>query len=761
MTHMTTKLNHLPGSARHRTRRWILGATLAFAGAFAGTAAAANALQNVTYDAQPGGRVQLTLAFSERAPEPKVFTTSNPPRIAIDLPDTANAFSTRHLDIGKGATSGVSVVSAGGRTRVTVELFRDSAYKTRVEGNNLVVTVNNGPTGATTTTAIVSDPTKALPSSAGTPLSNIDFRRGQNGEGRVLVTLGSATSTPEMHREGDRVVVGLPGTTLPAKLNQRLDVLDFATPVQAIEPSSRPGGARLDIRTRGEVEVSAYQNGTEYVVEVAPKKAAAPTGKAAKGQEPTYSGSRLTFNFQDIPVRSALQLIADEAKLNLVASDSVGGSVTLRLVNTPWDQALDVILRAKGLDKRRSGNVIWIAPQAELASYEQSLADARQKAEDSAELVSDYIPISYGKAEDIAKLLTQGSMQGGGGSSGSSTRGFLSPRGSVSFDDRTNTLLINDTPDKIRDLRELIGTLDRPVQQVLIESRIVVATDQFTRQLGVRWGAQGFNHNNANQIIGTSPDLSSGGTGTTAGGTGGLVTSVHNTDVAFNNAVNQYIANGGTGTLPTRQPYTLPGGYNVNLPVSNPAGSIGLAILGANYLVDLELSAAQTEGRSEVISSPRVITANQQEAVIKQGTQIGYVTYQASNSGGGAQNATVQFKDAVLELRVTPTITADSRVYLKINVKKDALAGNTPSPGGGFVPSIDTREINTSVLVDNGQTVVLGGIYEITKTNTTDKVPGLGDIPGLGVLFRRTNRGNNKAELLIFVTPRILSDTLQ
>jgi type IV pilus assembly protein PilQ len=741
---MTTNFHHLPGSARHRARRWVLGATLAFTGVFAGTASATNALQNVSYDAQPGGRIELTLAFSDTAPDPKVFTTNNPPRIAIDLPDTTNAFSSRHIDIGKGSTAGVSVVAAGGRTRVTVELFRESAYRTRAEGKNLIVTVNNGPTGATTTTAIVSDPTKALPSSAGTPVSNIDFRRGPNGEGRVLVTLGSTATTPEMHREGDHVIVSLAGSSLPAKLAQRLDVLDFATPVQSIESKASPGGARLDIRTKGEIETSAYQSGTEYVIEVAAKKVTAPTGKAAKGQEPTYSGSRLTFNFQDIPVRSALQLIADEAKLNLVASDSVGGSVTLRLVNTPWDQALDVILRAKGLDKRRSGNVIWIAPQTELANYEQSLADARQKAEDSAELVSDYIPISYGKAEDIAKLLTQGSMQSsGGGSSGNTSKGFLSGRGSVSFDDRTNTLLINDTPDKIRDLRELIGTLDRPVQQVLIESRIVVATDQFTRALGVRWGAQAFNTNPSGQVIGTTPDLSSG-TGTQLG-TSGLVTNVAN-------------LNNGTQTNNT---LTYPGGYNVNLPVSNPAGSIGLAILGANYMVDLELSAAQTEGRSEVISSPRVITANQQEAVIKQGTQIGYVTYQASSSGGGAQNATVQFKDAVLELRVTPTITADSRVYLKINVKKDALASQTPSPGGGFVPSIDTREINTSVLVDNGQTVVLGGIYEITKNNTTSKVPGLGDIPGLGVLFRRTSRDNNKAELLIFVTPRILSDSLR
>lgn len=746
---MTTKLKHLPGSARHRTRRWILGTALAFAGGFASAASAENTLQNVSYDAQPGGRIELRLAFSEKAPDPKVFTTNNPPRIAIDLPDTANGYSTRHLDIGKGSTSGVSVVSAGGKTRVTVELFRESAYRTRVEGNNLVVTVNNGPTGATTTTATVSDPTKALPSSAGAPVSNIDFRRGPNGEGRVLVTLGTTATTPEMHREGDHVIVSLSGSSLPAKLAQRLDVLDFATPVQSIESKSAPGGARLDVRTKGEVEVSAYQSGSDYVVEVAPKKAAAATGKAAKGQDPTYSGSRLTFNFQDIPVRSALQLIADEAKLNLVASDSVGGSVTLRLVNTPWDQALDVILRAKGLDKRRSGNVVWIAPQAELANYEQSLAEARQKAQDSAELVSDYIPISYGKAEDIAKLLTQGSMQGSGGGGGANTsRGFLSARGSVSFDDRTNTLLINDTPDKIRDLRELIGTLDRPVQQVLIESRIVVATDTFTRELGVRWGVQAFNHNNANQVTGTTPDLSSGTNGT---GAAGLVTQVHNNDVA--NAT-------GTSTSATNT-VELPGGYNVNLPVSNPSGSIGLAILGANYLVDLELSAAQTEGRSELISSPRVITANQQEAVIKQGQQIGYVTYQASSSGGGAQNATVQFKDAVLELRVTPTITADSRVYLKINVKKDALAQFIASPGGGSVPQIDTREINTSVLVDNGQTVVLGGIYEITKTNTTEKVPGLGDIPGLGVLFRHTARTNDKAELLIFVTPRILSDTLQ
>jgi type IV pilus assembly protein PilQ len=472
------------------------------------------------------------------------------------------------------------------------------------------------------------------------------------------------------------------------------------------------------------VETSSYQTGDQYVVEVAPKKAAvASDGSLAKNQQPVYSGNRVTFNFQDIPVRSVLQLLADYSGQNLVASDSVQGNITLRLSNVPWDQVLDVILRAKGLDKRRDGNVIWIAPQQELANYEQNLAEARLKAEDTAELVTDYVPISYGKAADIAKLLTTGSQSGGGSSGG--RRGFLSPRGSVSFDERTNTLLLNETPDKVRELRQLISVLDRPVQQVLIESRIVVATDDFTRELGVKWGVQATHTTSGGNVIGTGP---------TAEGAVGLAS--------------------GAGATTS--------GFNVNLPAASPSGSFGLAILGANYLVDLELSAAQTEGRGEVISSPRVITANQQEAVIRQGQQIGYVTYQNSATGSaGSGTATVQFKDAVLELRVTPTITADSRVYLKINVKKDALAKFIDAPGSGQVPQIDTREINTSVLVDNGQTVVLGGIYEITKANTITKVPGLGDIPGLGALFRHTVRNNNKAELLIFVTPRILSETLQ
>lgn len=726
---MTNQIQSVRGRVmRHASRYMLMGLLIAGATWASAAMAATTTLKNISYDALPGGSVELHMDFGDGpVPEPKIFTTGNPPRIAVDFADTDNA-AARHLDIGKGSTSGVSAVSAGGRTRVVVELMRASSYRSRVEGNSLVLTVNNGSTDQSVTTASTIDPTKALPSSsAGPAISGIDFRRGPNGEGRVLINFSGTGANAEMTRKGDKVLVTIDHANLPANLAQRLDTLDFATPVQSIVTrAGNGGGARMEIAVKGNVETSAYQTADQYVVEVAPKKIdAAKDAKLARlGQEPSYNGKRVTFNFQDIPVRSALQLIADISGLNLVASDSVGGSVTLRLVNVPWDQALDVILRAKSLDKRRNGNVVWVAPQAELAKYEQDLADAKLKAQDTAELVTDYVPISYGKAADIAKLLTSGSMQGGGGASGGNTqRGFLSPRGSVSFDERTNTLLLNDTPEKIRQLRELIAVLDKPVQQVLIESRIVVASDDFTRELGAKFGVNGRVNNTEFQNAATATPALTAGIG------GGNVTS---------------------------------GGLNVNLPTSPAAGTFGLAILGANYAIDLELSAAQTEGRGEVISSPRVITANQQEAVIRQGQEIGYVTFQNSaGSGAGSGTATVQFKDAVLELKVTPTITADNRVYLMINVKKDALAGYVDAPGSGKIPTIDTREINTSVLVDNGQTVVLGGIYEINKSNTMTKVPGLGDIPGIGVLFRNTSRTNTKAELLIFVTPRILSDTLQ
>ncbi len=710
--------------------RNLLAGLMIVVGAWSGAATAAGStLRGISYDSLPGGRVQLHLSFAGTVPEPKIFTTGNPPRIAIDFADTDNT-APRHTDLSNGVATGVTAVAAGGRTRVVVDLIRDSSYRTSIAGDTLNLTINNGSDAGNTTTAATIDPSKALPSAMNGPaVSSIDFRRGPNGEGRVLIGFNGTGANVDTHRQGDKLLVTIDHANLPPNLAQRLDVLDFATPVQSVVTRSGGiggGGARMEIAIKGNVDTSSYQTGQQYVIEVAPKKQDA---QSAKGQEPVYSGNRVTFNFQDIPVRSALQLLADISGLNLVASDTVSGSVTLRLVNVPWDQALDVVLRAKGLDKRRNGNVIWIAPQKELADYEQSVANARQKAEDNAELVTDYVPISYGKAKDIAKLLTSGSQSAtgsGGGGSGGTSSGFLSMRGSVSFDDRTNTLLLNETAEKIRQLRAMIAVLDKPVQQVLIESRVVIATDSFERDLGAKFG-----------ISATRNNMSPGGGGNVISTGGGLVTNA---------------TTGATGT----------GGLNVSLPPANTAGSIGLSILGKNFALDLELDAAQIEGRGETISSPRVITANQQEAVIRQGQEIGYVTYQNSTSSApGAGTATVAFKDAVLELKVTPTITADGRIYLAIDVKKDALDKMINVPGSGQVPLIDTQEVNTSALVDNGQTVVLGGIYQVTKLNNVTKVPGLGDIPGLGALFRSTQRQNDKAELLIFVTPRILSQNLQ
>jgi len=697
---MTNPIQSFRGRVmRHASHYVLIGLLLAGSGWASAALAAGTTLKNISYQALPGGNVELKMDFGNGpVPQPKIFTTGNPPRIAVDFADTDNA-SARHLNIGQGSTSGVSAVTAGGRTRVVVELMRESTYRTRVEGHSLLLTINNGAADQSVTTVATIDPSKALPSSMNGPaISNIDFRRGPNGEGRVLISFSGSGANAQMTHKGGMVLVNIDHANLPPNLAQRLDTLDFATPVQSIVTKAAiGGGAHIEIAIKGDADTSGYQTSDQYVVEVSPKKTDAKTEALAKaGQEPVYTGKRATFNFQDIPVRSALQLIADESGLNLVASDSVSGGVTLRLDNVPWDQALDVILRAKSLDKRRDGNVIWIAPQAELAKYEQDIADAKLKAQDTAELVTDYVPISYGKASDIAKLLTSGSLQSsGGGTSSSSQHGFLSARGSVSFDIRTNTLLLNDTPEKIKQLRELIAVLDKPVQQVLIESRLVVANDSFTRDLGAQLGVSG------ERAVGNKSVIVGGGIPTVTGNS------------------SEYFSNTAGTTYTTN-------GLNVNLPLTSAAGSIGVGIIGKNFALDLELQAAQTEGRSEVISSPRVITANQQEAVIRQGQEIGYVTYQNSSGGGGSSGtATVAFKDAVLELKVTPTITADNRIYLLINVTKDALAGYITVPGSGQVPTINTSSVNTSALVDNGQTVVLGGIYEINNSNTVTKVPGL------------------------------------
>jgi len=478
---------------------------------------------------------------------------------------------------------------------------------------------------------------------------------------------------------------------------------------------------RLAISAAGDFEHLAYQTDDQYVVEVQPARKAAQKTEEKR----VYTGERLTLNFQDIETRAVLQLLADASGQNIVVSDSVQGSVTLRLQNVPWDQALDIVLRTKGLDKRRNDNVIIVAPTEELASREKAELAARADVQDLAPLRTEYLQVNYAKATDLAALIKS---QGG-------TDGLLSKRGTVSVDERTNTLLLQDSADRLDDIRRLVGTLDIPIRQVQIEARIVIVSDDFSRELGVR---AGFTANAAN-----------GNDGLYA--TSGTAQSV---DTTLQSALDN-LASGSGSPYPVEIPTGVvgaPSRYNVNLPVASPAGSLAFMILGSDYLVDLEISAAQNEGRGEIISTPRVITANQREATIEQGVEI---PYEESASSGAT---TVQFKKAVLSLQVTPQVTPDNRIILDLNVKKDSVGQLFTGRNGAQIPSIDTREITTSVIVNDGQTVVLGGILETERRESEKKVPWLGDIPGFGHLFKTTTKSNNKDELLIFVTPKILRE---
>jgi type IV pilus assembly protein PilQ len=713
--------------------------------------AKANVLEEIGYATSPDGSVRIVLHLSEPAAGAQAFTTADPPRIAVDLPDTTNRVKDRRIAIGNGATSAVSAIEAAGRTRVVIDLFQTASYDAYADGSTYVIQVAGAQATAGTNPGVpglAHDPAKRI-NGRNASVTNIDFRRTPEGAGRIVLNFDSEDAVADLRTEGQKVIVELPGVDLPDSLRQKLDVVDFATPVQTIESLPGNGGSRITATIGGLYKTAAYQTMTEYVLEVAPvgssatgaSNAAAVAGSAPGQQEAVkgYTGTPVTFNFQDIPVRQVLQLIAQESNLNIVAADSVGGNLTLRLDQVPWDQALDIVLRAKGLDKRQDGNVIWIAPQTEIASYEKALADARIANEERAELITEYVQINYGRASEIASLLTEDSKSSSGGGGGESQkRGFLSPRGSVSFDARTNTLLLNDSAEKIAEIKKLILLLDRPVDQVLIEARIVIANEDFARELGARFGVSGARQDGST-------------TYTTSGSLDG--------SSALRNRAGSNRMNG-QGSLAGIGGALLSGALsqqlNVNLPVANPAGAVGFSILGADYLLDLELSALQSEGRGEVVSSPRVITSNQQPATINQGQEVGYVT----TSGVGANaTPTVNFKEALLELKVTPTITKDGRVFMNINVKKDEIAGYVNLGQLGSTPELTKRLIETAVLVDSGQTVVIGGVYEFSSREDLTKVPFLGDVPVLGNLFRSKTRAKSKAELLIFVTPRVLAIT--
>jgi type IV pilus assembly protein PilQ len=671
-------------------------------------AAADNTLESVDVGSLPGNKVQVVLKMSQPAEMPLSFTIDNPARIALDLPNTRNGLGKAPQPIGVGLAKSLTAVEAQGRTRVVLNLIQMTPYETRVEDNMIVVTLQD-TAGASAAPAATATTSSGAATASANEIRNVDFRRGDKGEGRIIVELPSASTAVDMRQEAGQVVLEFYNSGLPETLERRLDVTDFATPVKTIDTFTKGRNVRMVIAPTGEYDHVAYQTDSLYTVEIKP---------TTKEQQETrrrdqlgYTGERLSLNFQDIEVRSVLQLIADFTGSNIVVSDSVRGNLTLRLQNVPWDQALDIVLKTKGLAMRKNNDVIMVAPSEEMAAREKLELESQKQIEELAPLYSEFIQVNYAKASELAALIK-----------GKEDNSLLSDRGNVSIDQRTNTLLVRDTAEKLADVRKLVTSLDIPVRQVLIESRIVIASDDFARDIGVRLGA------NKQKSFNT----------TNVGVGGGL-----EGDLAYGNFANTLIANPPDSDPPVDALLT-------DLRVGNPMGAVNFIIgrVGKD-LLRLELSAMQAEGKGEVISSPRVITANQKEAVIRDGVEIPY--QEASSSGA----TSVSFKEAVLSLRVTPQITPDDRIIMDLSVNQDTV-------GQVFnnIPSIDTRAVETQVLVDNGETAVLGGIYIQENRSEVDKIPFLGDLPGVGAAFRQTRKLNNKSELLIFVTPKIIKDNL-
>jgi type IV pilus assembly protein PilQ len=678
------------------------------------------ALQAIDVQPLAGQQLQLTMRLSAPPPQPMSFTIDNPARISFDLPGTTLALPSRRIDVHAAGLENILAAETKDRTRVVLNLDKLVPYDTKVVGNTVVVML--GVTGdVAQAPGAGASPLSPSPAtgSGSRELRSIDFRRSADGAGRVIVKLSDPHTHINLHQVGSEIVVDFSDAGVPMNLVRRFDATDFGTPVSGFDVTRVGGGARIAITASGDYEQLAYQSDDQYVIEVAPRHKAAN----AAADKPVDTGERLTLNFQDIETRAVLQLLADASGQNIVVSDSVNGSVTLRLQNVPWDQALDIVLRTKGLDKRRQDNVIIVAPQAELAAREKAELAARKDVQELEPLRSEYLQVNYAKAAELANLVK------------TNTNSLLSPRGSVSVDERTNTLLLMDTSDRLADIRRLVATLDIPVRQVQIESRIVIVNDDFQRQLGARFGFTNVQQNGNTGLVTT--------TGTAAG-----------TDQIIGSAINNVQGSNPPSIYPISVPTgaTAPARYNVNLPVSSPAGTFALGILGNNFIVDLELSAAQAETEANIIASPRVITANQKEATIEQGVEI---PYQQSASSGAT---TIQFKKAVLSLKVTPQITPDNRIILDLDVRDDSVGQVVVASGGVNVPSINTREITTQVLVNDGQTVVLGGILTTTEREDDTKVPYLGDIPILGHLFKNTSHQNNKDELMIFITPKIVRE---
>ncbi|MDO6443916.1 MULTISPECIES: type IV pilus secretin PilQ [unclassified Marinobacter] len=663
-------------------------------GLFSGLASAVT-LEDVSFSSLPGERLEVTLQFDGQPPEPSGYTIERPARIAVDLRDTTSGLNSRSIPLGSGNAQSMTVVETKDRTRLIFNLVELAPYETVRNNNSLVMTIGGEFSGSAVAASTSGSSASAKPAVSPDTLAGVDFRRGKDGEGRVIVELGSSATQIDLSELGGKIRLTMDGIAVPADLRRRLDVTDFATPVSRIDTFVEDGNAVVEIRPEGNYDYIAYQSGSQFTVSV--EKLSEEEAESRREEKFPYTGEKLSLNFQDIEVRSVLQLIADFTGLNLVASDTVGGSITLRLQNVPWDQALDLILKTKGLDKRQIGNVLLVAPADEIAAREKLELETTKQIAELAPVRLDIVQVNYAKAADIVALIQADAE-------------LISDRGFVSSDVRTNTISVRETSEKLEEIRRLVSTWDVPVRQVSIEARIVRAQNNVAEELGVRWGAAG--QGDAN---GGSNNLVIGGSQSGLGGALGF-----------------------------------PSDLNVDLGTTrSPAGSVAFGYIGTDFLIDMELSAYESDGQAEVVSQPRVVTADRQTASIKSGEEIPY--QEASSSGA----TSVSFKEAVLSLEVTPQITPDDKIIMDLVVNQDSRGEVTEG-----IPSINTNEVTTQVLVGNGETVVLGGIFQSEVATTVVKTPVLGDIPYLGRLFKRTEKINERSELLIFITPKIIKNDL-
>lgn len=705
----------MEGRKRTANRLRALVATV-FVACFAQAVQAGPTVTDIEFSSRPNSMFEVRLGFDQTPPDLQAYTIEKPARIAIDFPDTSSALERKRYSLNYGNATGVVVLDSGDRTRMVVNLVTLVPYTTRVEGNNLylVVGVAGGDYVKQTT-----DPTR-MPTQieqvarVESEITDLQFRRTAEGEGRLTLQLSDPSVDVNVFSEAGDVKVQFLDTGVPERLVRRYDVTDFATPVERVDVNTTERGAELTLKTLGDSDYLAYQTDNQYVISV---KQLSKKELEDRRDEFNYVGERISLNFQDIEVRAVLQLIADFTELNLVASDTVGGRITLRLQNVPWDQALELVLKTKGLDKRQVGNVLMVAPAAEIAERERQEIEANKQIAELAPLQSEFVRIRYASAAEIVKLFQAGAEEGGQ---------LISERGSVVVDPRTNSLIITETAAKLADIRDLIELVDIPIRQVMIESRIVIAQSDLEEELGIEWGGAYLDPDHNGNIISVSGD-------------GQNVYDLNNSVI--------------NGTQPSP---TFPGALAVDLGVANATGSFAVGFTSDDLFLTAELSALESAGKGEVVSQPKVITGDKQQATIKSGTEIPY-----QESAGQSGATSVSFKEAVLKLDVTPNITPDDRILLDLVINQDSLGDLVPSgQNGGFIPSIDTTELTTQVLVGNGETVVLGGVFRTEDLESVTKVPFFGDLPYIGALFRNTATSKTKTETLIFITPRILADTL-